>query len=258
MLMHISLLMNPFYLITYFFQIHGTVDFFDRLFIRWLNSNFQLNESWTQTSDQLNLFLIQKICCHFKMKICNPFIMLFDIIPDCHRMIMLTVKCSVNKLNLWHFMINKELQFFLHKFQVTESKTFINWRKTITTRKRTSSARLIINDTVLEILNITIDKRYFAQIHNLSRRCRSNLFFLFPKCDSLNIDQLSRTTAFIICHKFCKSLFTLSAHDTFCHWIFFQNFSCIIRNFRTSKPDLRIRQNLWNLLYQLSYFCHIP
>ena len=190
MLMHISFFSDPFYFRTYLFQIHCSVNLPDRLRVGRLDSDLQLDQSRTHPADQFDFLLIQKICCHLKMKICNAFIMLRYILPDRHGMVMLTVKCPVHKFHLRHFMIDKKLQFFFYQFYLSEPETFIYGRKTVTAGKWTSSAGLIVNDPVLKIFDMFIYKGYGTQIQDRTVLSFNYFPILIPEHQTLNISEL--------------------------------------------------------------------
>ena len=92
------------------------------------------------------------------MKIGNSVIMLCNIGPDGHGMVMLAVKGPVYKFHLRHLVIQEKLQFLFHQLQITESQLFIHGRKTVAAGKRTASAAFIIYDAVLKFLQILIGK----------------------------------------------------------------------------------------------------
>ena len=92
------------------------------------------------------------------MKICHTIVMFQNIFPDSHDVFVFAVKCTVYKFHLWNFVIQKKLQFFFYQFQITESEFFIYRRQAVTTRKRAASAALIINDTILKLLKMLVNK----------------------------------------------------------------------------------------------------
>ena len=96
------------------------------VFICRLHTNFHLNRTRSQCPKQLKLLLRYQIRLNLKMKICNSIIMLPDISPDFHCMLMITIKGSVHKFDLCNLIVKKELQFPLNHFQIPESYGFIN------------------------------------------------------------------------------------------------------------------------------------
>ena len=96
------------------------------------------------------------------MKIRDSIIMLCDIFPYCHGMIVLAVKGTVHEFHLRNFIVDKKLQLFFHQLNIAKTELLIYRRKTVAAGKRTTSAALIINDPVLKLCKIFICKRYFA------------------------------------------------------------------------------------------------
>ena len=157
-LMDISETVNSVYTMFQFFQIHMSMNSPNRLRIRWLHTDFQLNQSRAHLWHQLHLFLSKEICGNFKVKVCHTIIMFQNIFPDCHSMFMFTVKSTVHKFHLWNSVIQEKLQFFFDQFQIPETKFLIYGRQTVATGKRASPAALIINDSVLKFLQMLINK----------------------------------------------------------------------------------------------------
>ena len=164
---------------------------------------------------------------------------------------MLTIKSSVYKLHLRHFMIDKKLQFPLHQFQIPKSETFINRRKAIAAGKWTAPAGFIINDLILKIFDVIIHKRYFAQVHHRTGFIL-NACSLFPVYNSPDYAQIVPFSQPVF-HQFQKRLFPFSAHHTRHLWIPLHHRNRIVGNFRTAKPDLQIRQYFVDFGDQLLY-----
>ena len=186
-LMYITIRIDSPYHFCNLFKFHCPVNLTYRIQVGRLHTDFQLDQPWPHGFYQFHFFFIQKVCRNLKMEIGNAVIMLFDITPDCHGVIMFAVKCTVYKFNLRYFMIDKKLQFFFYQFQITEPQTLIYRRKTITARKWTSTACLIINNLMFKKLHVLIYKRNLTQIHGLAPFIFHNLPGLFPVYDSFHI-----------------------------------------------------------------------
>ena len=98
------------------------------------------------------------------MEIRNSIIVLLNIAPDFHRVLMITVKGSVNKFHLRNLLIKEKLQLLLHQCQISQAYPFVNRGQTVTAPKRTSAAGFIINDPIGKILHILIKKRDLTDI----------------------------------------------------------------------------------------------
>ena len=105
------------------------------------------------------------------MEIRNSIIMLLNILPDFHRMLMITVKGSVNKFHLRNLVVEEKLQFLLYQRQISQAYPFVNRGQTVTAPKRTSSAGFIINDPIGKILHILIKKRDLTDIGQRALPC---------------------------------------------------------------------------------------
>ena len=110
MLMHIFPLIDALHNTCHFLKPHRSPNLTNRLFICRLHPDLKLYQSRTHRLNQLQFFFIQQIRRHFKMKIRDPFVMLLDIFPNGNRMLMITVKSSIHKLHLRHFLIDKKLK----------------------------------------------------------------------------------------------------------------------------------------------------
>ena len=60
------------------------------------------------------------------MKIGNPIVVLCNIFPNLHGMLMITVKGTIDKLDLLHIMIQKMFQFLLHQGKASKTHPLIN------------------------------------------------------------------------------------------------------------------------------------
>ena len=96
------------------------------------------------------------------MKIGDPVVMLRNIPPDLHGMVMLAVESTIHKFDLRNFIINKKLQFLFYKLNITEPKLLIYGRKAIAAGKGASPAALIINNAVFKLCKIAVYKRNFT------------------------------------------------------------------------------------------------
>ena len=86
--------------LSYFCDICFSPDCRKRVRIGGLDSYFQLNQSRTHGRKEVQLLLIQKICCDFKMEVRNAVVIFPDKLPDCHGVGFFTVKGAVHKLYL--------------------------------------------------------------------------------------------------------------------------------------------------------------
>ena len=96
------------------------------------------------------------------MEVRDPVVMLCNIPPDCHGVVMFTVKGTIYKFHLRDLIINKKLQFFFYKFNIPEPELLIYGRKTVTAGKWTSPAALIINNAVFKLRKVAVCKRNFT------------------------------------------------------------------------------------------------
>ena len=55
------------------------------------------------------------------MKICDSVIMLMNISPDRHRMIMPAIKRPIHKFHLRYFLVDKKLKFFFYELYLPET-----------------------------------------------------------------------------------------------------------------------------------------
>ena len=191
----IQMLMNvsPFLNFTdderYLFKIHFSVNFPDRIQIGGLDSDFQLDQSRSHPSKQLQLLRRDQIRRDLKMEICLLIVMLRQILPDLHRMVFSAVEGSVHKFHLRHFMIQEELQLLFHQFHGAESQPLVNRRQTVTAGKRAAAAGFIIDDTIGKILQILIGKRHLAQIHHFPPGIFMDRSVCIPPGDSRHFGQ---------------------------------------------------------------------
>ena len=109
------------------------------------------------------------------MEIRNSIIMLLNIPPDFHRMLMITVKGSVNKFHLRNLVVEEKLKFLLYQRQISQAYPFVNRGQTVTAPKRTSAAGFIINDPIGKILHILIKKRNLTDIGQGALLCPHKL-----------------------------------------------------------------------------------
>ena len=109
MLVYIADCTDFFHHLCHSFKPHGAFDLPDRIRIGRLYSDFQLDQTGTHAGNQFDLLFTQKVSRHLKMEIRNSIIMFLNICPDCHRMIMLAVKCTIDKLHLRYFFIQEKL-----------------------------------------------------------------------------------------------------------------------------------------------------
>ena len=131
-------------------HIHNTPYGFQRLRIYCLDSDFQLCQSGAKGIQQLYLVLSKNIRRNFKMKICDTIVVILDILPDGHSMLVITVKSPVDKLDLFHPIIQEKLQFLFYDTNVTQTHCLIDRRKAITAPVWASPAGLIINNFILK------------------------------------------------------------------------------------------------------------
>ena len=59
------------------------------------------------------------------MEVGHPIVMLRDMTPDLHGMLLAAVKGSVHKLHLGHPVFQKEIQFPFHQLQIPEPDRLI-------------------------------------------------------------------------------------------------------------------------------------
>ena len=109
------------------------------------------------------------------MEIRNSIIVLLNIFPDFHCVLMITVKGSVNKFHLRNLLIKEKLQLLLHQCQISQAYPFVNRGQTVTAPKRTSAAGFIINDPIGKILHILIKKRDLTDIGQGTLLCPHKL-----------------------------------------------------------------------------------
>ena len=81
-------------------------------------------------------------------------------------------------------MVNKKLQLFLHHADIPEPQALVYRRQTVTARERASPAGLIINNPVVKILDMVIDKRYAAQVNDRAEGILPDLSAFIPANDT--------------------------------------------------------------------------
>ena len=150
MLMHIFSGIDPLNHIAQPVQIHLAPDCLNRIRIGTLHANLQLDQPRPHPADQVQLFLIQKICRNLKMKVGDTVVMLQNMLPDCHGMTLFRIKRTVHKLNLRHLLFQEKVQFRKHQLQIPETNRLINGGETVAAGKRTSAAAFIINNAVFK------------------------------------------------------------------------------------------------------------
>ena len=131
---------QPVYIVIEFRQMHLPPNGFQRVRIRRLNPDFQLDKPRTERLEQSKFRLIQKIRADLEMKIGNSLVMVTQITPDCHRALMITVKCPVYELDLRHFPVDEILQLPEHSLDISETDMFVNGAETIGAVERTPAA----------------------------------------------------------------------------------------------------------------------
>ena len=107
-------------------KIHSPVDSTNSVRICGLYTDFQLDQPRTHGAHQFQFIFPQQICGNLKVEIGNSIIMIFYVLPDGHCMIVLTIKGSVHKFHLWHFVIQEKLKFFLYQFQVAKTQFLVH------------------------------------------------------------------------------------------------------------------------------------
>ena len=119
MLMNILSSVNGRYNFLQLVHIHDTVNGSYRLRIRRLYPDLQLCQSRTEAIQQGNLLFPQNIGGNLEMKVGDAIVMFINIPPDLHGMLVVTVKGTVNKLHLFHVLVQKKLKFSLYDTYVT-------------------------------------------------------------------------------------------------------------------------------------------
>ena len=79
MLMDVPRLPDSRHIFLHFHQIHPAPDLPDRIRIRGLDPDLQLDQSRAHASDQRDLLIIQKIRRHLKVEVRDPPVMFFKI-----------------------------------------------------------------------------------------------------------------------------------------------------------------------------------
>ena len=59
------------------------------------------------------------------MEICHTIIMFVNVFPYLYRVLVMAIEGSIYEFYLWHFLINKELQFRFYQIQITETQFLI-------------------------------------------------------------------------------------------------------------------------------------
>ena len=143
-------------------KIHSPVDSTNSVRICGLYTDFQLDQPRTHGAHQFQFIFPQQICGNLKVEIGNSIIMVFYVLPDGHCMIVPAIKGSVHKFHLWHFCINKKLQFPVYKRKTAKPQLLVYRRQAVTAGKRAATAGFVINDPVFKILQIRITKWKFV------------------------------------------------------------------------------------------------
>ena len=144
-----------------FGKFHRSPDFLDRPFIRRLHADLELDQSRAHRADQTDLFFIEKIRRHLKMKIRRSVVMFREIFPDRHRMIVAAVERPVHKLHLRYFL---SIKTAIPASQAPNHGTadICRSKRDSNCRKRASPAGFIIDDLMLKRIHILVDERNFA------------------------------------------------------------------------------------------------
>ena len=124
--MNIIFGMDPYHCMPQLIQICMPSDRFKGLQIRGLHTDFQLNQTGAHFCQKRQLFSVQQICRDLKMEIRNSIIVLLNIFPDFHCVLMITVEGSVNKFHLRNLLIKEKLQLLLHQFYIPETQTLVH------------------------------------------------------------------------------------------------------------------------------------
>ena len=202
----------------------------------------KLNQTGAHFCQKRQLFSVQQICRDLKMEIRNSIIVLLNIFPDFHCVLMITVEGSVNKFHLRNLMIYKKLQFLFHKLRIPEAKLLFHRGKTVTAGKRTATARLIINDAVLKFFQVCIGKIHLGQIHNRTPRVAFDCTVCITVCNAMDLLQRFPLHPILLvliinCY-FPESHFSLAFHNSGKERILLQHLLCMVRHLRSAKPDL--------------------
>ena len=186
--MNIIFGMDPYHCMPQLIQICMPSDRFKGLQIRGLHTDFQLNQTGAHFCQKRQLFSVQQICRDLKMEIRNSIIVLLNIAPDFHCVLMITVEGSVNKFHLRNLLIKEKLQLLFHQCQISQTYPFVDGGQTVTAPKRTSAARFIVNDPICKILHILIKKRDLTDIGQGALLCPYKL-----PGDGISIDNTCNT-----------------------------------------------------------------
>ena len=246
--MDIPAFLDPPHLIRNDFKIRSPVDCSQNRSVCRLDTDLQLYQAGPQAIQKVNLLLIQKVCRDLKMKIRNAIILFFQETEKFFCPGMIHIKGPVHKFHLGNPMFQKKCQFLFHTRKTSEAHPLVNRRKTITAGKRAASATFIIDDPVLKFCHIFIDKGKVIQ------------FFVFPDAGMTELSLLItvnqspdvRKSSFSVIPglKFPKSRLTFACHNSPDIRFPLQNLFTVIRDLRTAQPNLRVRQNLFQILQE--------
>ena len=147
------------------------VDCRKRIPVDCLHTDLQLQKPRPQCPKQLQFLFIQKIRRDLTVKIRDSIVMIPQKTPQLQRPRMAAVEGAVHKFYLFYAFVQKILKFLLYKVKTAVPHPFIDGRQAVAARKWTATACLVINDAVLKLLQIPVNKRQLIQrFHRLRRR----------------------------------------------------------------------------------------
>ena len=177
-------------------KIHHAVDLMNRLHIRRLHTNLQLDQPWPHLLHDRQFFFRDQIRCNFKMEVRDSIIVIQDPLPQIHSPPGITVKSSIQEFHLRHLCLQEKSQFLLHQIKASESKLLLQRRQTVRAAERSTSAGLVIDNLMREIFQVIIDKRKFIHIGRSTILIDLKFSLIIPVSDTGN--RLKGTCSFYI------------------------------------------------------------
>ena len=125
-LYHQSWRWPPETILSHTFFVHHTADFPQRIGVCGLHADFKLYQTGTHLCHQCNLILPENISRNLKMEVSDTIVMVIQILPDSHGMVVIAVKGPVYKFNLLYLFLQEKSKLLLYHLNIPETHGFIN------------------------------------------------------------------------------------------------------------------------------------
>ena len=241
--MHVSALLDPSHLIDDHIKIHRPVNGRQHLPVGGLDADLQLHETRPEAVQKPDLLIIQKIRRDLEMEVRDTVVVLLYETEKLLGPGMVHIEGPVHKFHLGNLLLQEKGQLFFHQRQAPEAHPFVNRGKTVAAGKRAASAAFIIYDPVLKFCHVSVDKRQFIELFILPHAGAAELSRLIPVDQSLNLSKAALPV--IPAQKFPEGGLPFSGHDSPHAGFPGKDLLAVVRNLRTSQPDIDLRQDLF-------------